>query len=114
MRKSGRLAGECARGDTPSASLALPETKQNETVERFSSSDSPAEKRKSPEFGRPAGRKPLPSLLPHNSSGIPRKTLSQKAAHEGSDWESGLGPSHADARPQVEQKNKDVKKVDGQ
>lgn len=74
--------------------------------------DSPS--KESPEFGRTTRRKALPSLLPHDSSGIPRKTLSQKAADEGSDWELGLGPSHAAARPQVEQRNKDVKKVDGQ
>lgn len=42
------------------------------------------------------------------------KTLLQKPADEGSDWDLGLGPSHAAARPQVEQRNKDVKKVDEQ
>lgn len=103
------LAAEFARRDTRQVSLVSAESRTKLSKERFFLGLTVRE-----ESGRTSGTKALPSLLPHNSSGIPRKTLSQKAADEGSDWESGLGPSHADARPQVEQKNKDVMKVVGQ
>lgn len=108
------MDGEILKTDTPSVSLVSPEltikinekrvlhwTHRQRRV-RVQSLD-----------GRPGGRRSL-ACCPTTPVVFHGKTLSQKAADEGSDWELRLGPSHAAARPQVEQKNKDVKKVDGQ
>lgn len=102
------------RRDTPSVFLVSPEFRRNFNEEGFFHGLTVKRRERVQSLnGRPGGRF-SPVCCPTTPVVFHGKTLSHKAADEGSDWDLGLGPSHAAARPQVEQKNKDVKKVDGQ